>query len=671
MIRKLILASAVFAFIACSGDGGSGPARVTTVAVTITPSAIQVFGTAQASAVPKDQNGNVLGNRSVTWSSLTPSVASVSSEGNVTAIAPGLATIQATVDGVAATGSVQIAPAVTVCNSGPTTVSLAAGEVKVLTSSATQGCIKIPAATSAPADYLVIPANLNPQYPDVLATFTFRSDEGETIPANTVFSSRSNVLASGLANSVVRGVDMAAQSDFENRLRLNERRILHLRDAHALIQSRELPTSVRYSTSVAIPAIGDKSNFKVPAQTSSCTSFTTISAQVKYINDKVIIYSDVASPAGGFTPTDFQQIGDEFANLIYATDVSYFGSPLDLDKNGRVIMLYTAEVNKLTPAGNPSSLTGGFFWAGDLFDPKLSTSEGGCPQSNLAELFYLLTPDPTGTINGNIRNTATVRQLTRGTIAHEFQHMINASERIKQSVDFEDVWLDEALSHFAEDAVGRAVRGIGEKEDANFERTLGGNVDDFNAFFFQNFSRFRIYLKSPADSSPVSTLAAPSLAVRGAAWALLHYAADHYAPGGDVKAFTRKLTAGPELGVANLTKNAGVAFDVIAKGFLIANYADNIGIPGLDPLYTYLVYDMRSNETALPANFGAYPLKVTTITSGGIALSGIKVRSGGGGSYFFFPRGPGATARTFRMINPDGSTAASYTNASWILLRTQ
>ena len=159
---------------------------------------------------------------------------------------------------------------------------------------------------------------------------------------------------------------------------------------------------------------------------------------VKYINDKVIIYSDIASPPGGFTALDYQQIGDEFSTLIYPTDVSSFGTPLDRDNNGRIILLYTPDVNKLTSSGNPSSFVGGFFWAGDLFP---ATGAGNCRQSNMAELFYVLTPDPTGAFNGNIRNTTQVRQGTRGTIAHEFQHMINASERIRSPIeqDFEDI----------------------------------------------------------------------------------------------------------------------------------------------------------------------------------------------------------------------------------------
>jgi len=575
---------------------------------------------------------------------------------------------------------------VSICGSGAlTVVDLAVGGVRELSSSSTSGCIKIPAATSAPADYLVIAANTDSAR-DQIGNYVLKSDEGETVPANTIIPGNDIIQAS---NNPIFGASKRdigeMQAKFDWRLRTLERHELSLQSAQRSYRARQADPKLRYELAAAIPAVGDKTNFKVPAQTNPCTKFTTITAQVQYINDKVIIYQDVAAPAGGFTATDFQQIGYEFSNVIYQTDVSYFGNPSDLDNNYRIIILYTPEVNKLTPSGNPGSFVGGFFWAGDLFDPNLPANQGGCAQSNFGELFYVLSPDPTGSINGNVRSTQSVRQGTRGTIAHEFQHMINASERIRSPIlqNFEQVWLDEALAHFAEDAVGRFVRGIGEAEDANFNRTLGGNSDDFNAFFFQNFARLRSWMLITGSMSPISSLADTSLAVRGAAWSLVHYAADQYAPGGDVKAFTQKLAGGPDSGVVNLTCIARVvhqactqntSWDTMISGWMVANFADNNGIPGLSPLYTYKVYDMRNIETIVDANItprnGVYPLKVNGITTPNFAMSGLQARTGSG-NYFFIARNAGAPARTFRFLNADGTTAASFTGANWIVLRTR
>jgi hypothetical protein len=668
-MRKSILCGAILVYAACSGGGAAGPAVVTTVAVTTAPTQISVNETAQASAIVKDQNGNALTGKTITWESLNPSVATVSSTGIIKGVAAGTATIRGTVESVSGTVGIIVVAPVAVCNTGLTVVDLPVGGVSLLSSTASKGCIKIPAATSAPADYLVIAANTNIQ-PDIVGDFVFKSDEGETVPATNLFPSNSVVSAS--TASAAQGSDLGAmQIKFETRLRLTERRELRLQDAQHAYRNRIAQRQTRLSLSSAIPAIGDQTTFRVPGQDSACTKFTTITAAVTYVNEKVIIYNDVVSPSNGFTATDYQQIGDEFRDLIYPTDVSYFGTPLDQDNNGRVIILYTPQVNKLTPPNN-ASFVGGFFFAGDLFPTTALAGQFACPQSNQAELFYVLAPDPDGVFN-NKRTIHDVRQNTRGTIAHEFQHMINASNRIRSPIDqpLEDVWLDEGLAHFAEDAVGRAVRGIGEAEDAGFTRTFGGNVDDFNAFFFQNFARFRLYLLNPGPMAPNSSLADSSLAARGAAWSLVHYTADQYAPGGDIKAYTLKLAGGPDVGVTNLTKNAGnVDFQTLITGWMIANYADDGGIPGLTTVDSYKVYDMRNVQQGLPANNGSFPLKVSNISGSGFVVTGLSDRSASG-TYFFAQRNTGSLARTYRFLNPDGSTAASFTGATWIVVRTR
>ena len=666
-MRKSILAGALLVAAGCGGgDGGGGPLVVTTVSVTATPTQISVGGTAQASAIVKDQNGNALTGKTVTWTTLQPAIATVNATtGLITGVSPGTATIQGASGGVTGTATVIVIGAVSACNTGITVVDLPVGGVRVLTAAETQGCIKMPATAGAPADYMVIAGNVS-STPDILGTYVLKSDEGENALSSTISPSNDVFSAVNTAPRNTLGDLGAAQIAFETRLRLMERRDLRIPEAQRAYRERLRGAAQgRFSVSSAIPAVGDQLNFKVPGRTNACTNFTTITAEVKYVNDKAIIYTDVTAPENGFTATDYQQIGDEFSSLIYPTDVSFFGTPLDDDNNGRIIILYTSEVNKMTEA-NSSSFVGGFFFAGDLFP---SVGAGSCAQSNEAELFYMLAPDPDGTINNNKRSLALVRQNTRGTIAHEFQHMINASERIRSPIaqSFEDVWLDEGLAHFAEDAVGRALRGIGETEDATFSRIQGGSDQDLLAFFFQNLARFRLYLNNPGPVGPTSSAADTSLAARGAAWALLRYAADQYS-GGDVKLFTRKLAGGPDVGVANLVKNAGAPFDAIASGWMIANYADNTGIPGLSALYSYKVYNMRSQLTSITA--GQYPLKVTTVAGTGFVLTGLEARSGSG-NYFFAQRNAGAPARTWRFLNSDGSTAASFTGASWIILRTR
>jgi len=73
-------------------------------------------------------------------------------------------------------------------------------------------------------------------------------------------------------------------------------------------------------------------------------------------------------------------------------------------------------------------------------------------------MFYMLVPDSTGVVNGNSRTKAFVLQVTVGTIAHEYQHLINAARRLyilrQGGISWqEDLWLNEGLSHVAEELV--------------------------------------------------------------------------------------------------------------------------------------------------------------------------------------------------------------------------
>jgi len=317
------------------------------------------------------------------------------------------------------------------------------------------------------------------------------------------------------------------------------------------------------------------------------------------------------APTTGASAADFTAIANEFDNLIFKTDTAWFGAPTDINKDGRITILYTPEVNKFTPKGS-NSYIGGFFWGGDLFtkaDYARATPPIDCPQTNEQEIFYLLAADPGGTFS-DPRYTALVRQSTRGTIAHEFQHMINQGIREfdPKVQSFEVDWLNEGLSHFAEEAVGRAARKFGDFQSLSYA-DVRADADDYNAYFQQNLARFATWLARPDTSSPISSRAGEDLAPRGAAWALLRYTADQFSPS-NARTFFRRLVAGPLASVPNLVQHAGANFDQILAGWLIANYTDNLGVSGLDPRFSYTSWNMR--DAVAGGAGGTYPLRVLT-----------------------------------------------------------
>src|SRR5437773_6683281 len=103
---------------ATSHPGGKSDTAILTVtcstpvaSVSVAPAAasVQVSGTVQLTATPKDANGTPLSGRTVTWASSNTSVASVTGSGLVTGAAAGSATITATSEGHSGTASITVA----------------------------------------------------------------------------------------------------------------------------------------------------------------------------------------------------------------------------------------------------------------------------------------------------------------------------------------------------------------------------------------------------------------------------------------------------------------------------------------------------------------------------------------------------------------------------------
>ena len=120
--------------ISAASEGVSGAATLTvtvvpiaTVSVSLVSSSIYIGASTQATATPRDANGNVLTGRSFVWSSDNTAVARVNASGFVIGISAGSAGITATSEGhsASATVTVTLAPVASV------TVSLARSSVAI------------------------------------------------------------------------------------------------------------------------------------------------------------------------------------------------------------------------------------------------------------------------------------------------------------------------------------------------------------------------------------------------------------------------------------------------------------------------------------------------------------------------------------------------------------
>jgi hypothetical protein len=657
-MKKVVLAVGLFALLTACGDGPTepSPTTVTSIVVTAQSPSLQVGATMTASARLMNSRGDEVTGKTVAWSSSATNVATVDQNGIVTAVAPGVATITAAVGSVK--GTFPLTVDVDRCANA---LSLNVGQMTVLSGPAAVSCITLAASPSA-SQLLFIAANAN-STPDQIGAFSVSLQNGTAASVATpegLFGGRLSAEMRQVTESLV------GRDELETHIRQAEARIVRSIPPPPATSISD-GTSQRPKASVLAlsMAVGDTITYRVPnvLVTDLCNNYATIRAVVKAIGKKAQIAQDVNAPSS-FSASDFTAIAAEFDDLIFKTDTSWFGAPTDINKDGRITILYTPEVNKFTKKGSTSYI-GGFFWGGDLFtkaDYARATPPAQCPQTNEQELFYLLAADPSGAF-GDPRSTALVRQATRGTIAHEFQHMINQGIRqFNQSADpFEADWLNEGLAHFAEEAVGRAARGFSDFQSLTSAQ-VRANPDDYAAYFQQNIGRFASYLARPDTTSPTSKSAATELPARGAAWALLRYSADQFSPS-NARQFFKRLVAGPSSSVTNLVQRAGVPFDQILSGWLVANYTDNLNIPGLDPRFEYTSWNMR--DAIAGSAGGTYPLRINTP---GAPLTFSNVVSGSG-AYFLAPRAAGAPVATFRMLAPGGGGNVTFDGARVYVVR--
>jgi hypothetical protein len=345
----------------------------------------------------------------------------------------------------------------------------------------------------------------------------------------------------------------------------------------------------------------------------ACTNPIFKDARQVASSANALIFEDITNPSGGFTPVEYQQIADSFDRLIWPVVTSNFGAPSDRDGNGKVIILYTRAVNELTPA-NSGSVFGGFYYGRDLYPKTASGGLGACASSNEAEMFYLLAADPNGEVNNNKRPKDQVRRSTQGTVAHELQHLINASRRlfVLNSNSREETWMNEGLSHIAEELVFHAAAGTAPRRNLGEAeiRASAQSVDAFNSYAISNFGRFRTFMETPNTESPIE--ADDDLETRGSAWHFLRYSADRRA--GNDRDVWYALVNTTAAGLVNYQEVFGVEPMDWLRDWTVSVYADD-AVPGVEGRFTVPSWNFRSVYPLLttPARF---PLKVDTLVNG-------------------------------------------------------
>ncbi|MEO7086336.1 MAG: hypothetical protein ABI442_12995 [Gemmatimonadaceae bacterium] len=379
------------------------------------------------------------------------------------------------------------------------------------------------------------------------------------------------------------------------------------------------------AVAVAVPAVGDLLHLNANA-----SNFCAVPGpgdvrvgRVAAVTDKAIVVTDTANPSGGFTDEELRSIGVTFDTLVDPVDRAAFGDPTDIDNNGHVILFFTRAVNELTAPGS-SSITLGFFYERDLhpLDTTLPSFGTPCPGSNVGEMFYLLVPDTGGVVNGKKITKTQVVTFTNGTVAHEYQHLINASRRlyINDAPNLEERWLDEGLAHEAEELNFFAASHRNRKTniDASAFNDPVFNAA-YNTFQLNNSKRYQTYLAVTERQAPVgSDPSDDDLQTRGAIWNYLRYSADHLTTGTE-NAFWQKLVNTTTTGLANLTAALGTAPNSSMRDWAISVFLDD-NSTGVDPRFLEPSWNLRNlftnNGTSL-----AFPLFTRTLFDGPLTCS--------------------------------------------------
>ncbi len=600
-------ASVAFAltFLGC-GDGVSPSARGSALRIYLgsdvfDEQTVAVDSVFALSARILDSSGNPLRDESVTWSSDRPEVASVDGSGVVAARAVGTANITARHRIGEDVARINVAAPV----SGPLSctqedeVHLAVGQVLLLEGEdATLSCLT---GGEGGAEYTI-------------ATVNTGRAAASTLPVN--------VRATGIRGVTGPPTPNLISVDSRSRIMPDDRFHLRMREG----SSRALEPLLRRGQAerlVAGPArqmsVGELMAFNVATDASDgCSSVDTRHGRVRHVSQRAIIVADTMNPAGGFSDDDYAEFAAFFDQHAWPLVTRAFGTPSDIDRNDRAVVFFTVAVNEL-PANsnlpqNAGSFVGGFFYNRDLF------ARSSCEGSNAAEMFYMLVPDPIGeTRSGGRRPFGLnfVRQKIPTLLVHEFQHLINDSRRlhVNASPVWEETWLNEGLSHIAEELMFYRLapelergQNLGPSSFVNASQRSA-----FQSFQQDNHDRFNVFIR---DGTGASMLGEDLLATRGAAWSFLRYLGDQ-AGGGEEKLWEDLVTGARHAGLDNLDEVLGGATRERMRDWAVALYADDAGLTD-DPRYQTSSWNYRAMYTEGSRLFSRgnepYPLRVRELS---------------------------------------------------------
>ncbi len=591
-------------FAACGGDGPSQP-QVSSVAVTPASSTLSAVGaTVQLSAQARDAAGASVTGQSATWASDATTVATVSTTGLVTAVAPGTAAITATVAGVAGSAVITVNQPAQACEA-PATVSLSAGQSQAFDSN---DCFILPAGANGDR-YRVVVTRPDSAGASSVADVTLHVT-GIGVTAAPVGSAAPSSPQTGPTLRLDRGLMEAVAV---SRTTEAFHRELRAREAGLFAEAAAGTARLAPATRAAGPLMASAASAeRITIDTStpnSCTAGTgpKATAFLVFENDDVAIYQDSVQRANApISIGHAQQMGTYYS--AYAKDMinAYFGQISDIDGNGKIVVFASPTVGSGIAA---------FVWSGDFF-----TTES-CPASNEMELIFF-NASVISAMGGESPNYQALE-----TLAHEAKHVVSLRRRIDASQAagagrFHATWIEEGTAEIAGGMSSRiawAATGgppVGAKVTRSDLGANGVNVTPENYGILLRLVRSLWYL----DSQPNGLVVTPSGAdtnhsLYGSGWHFHRWLGDAYGnaalPQADSSLFRALTDSTAGQGTNGLRQQTGKAFRELFREYATAVALHGTGAPE-GPL-NFTSYDFISATNVLADQpEGEYPWPVTT-----------------------------------------------------------
>jgi hypothetical protein len=233
---------------------------------------------------------------------------------------------------------------------------------------------------------------------------------------------------------------------------------------------------------------------------------------------------------------DYARVWDD---TIYPNVRQVFGHDRDTDGDPKLYILFTKELNNFGSAGQ--------FRGADKHPDSVVYPLYGV-HSNEKDIFYVEIPD-TDDI-----------EYDKGTLAHEFQHMINFDARNDSYLLAEYAWLNEAFSGLAEYITG---------------------------FGYQTWKLMRSFLTIPISLTCWATLNSRNY---GGSYLFGRYLYEQFGTAA-IKKMVQNIGYDGVFNVANVT---GMDFNVVYNNWVIALCLSNTGL-SYDPKYNFTTLNLRTN----------------------------------------------------------------------------